>query len=85
MSDQTTGPEHRTSQLPRLQREIEKLEERKKMERVANKAAEQAGKTETRYNKAHDIFRSSRKIRGYFARSCARAGKSHFTARALRI
>jgi hypothetical protein len=41
---------------PEIPAEIEKLEEQEKLDRVANEAAEQAGKTEQRYDRAHDIF-----------------------------
>ena len=56
MSDQTTGPETQNVTTPKTSAEIEKLEEQKKMERVANEAAEKAGKTETRYDHDHDLF-----------------------------
>ena len=36
--------------------EIEKLEDQKLADRVANDAAKQAGKTEQRYDQDHDIF-----------------------------
>ena len=36
--------------------EIEQLEEQKKMERVADEAAEQAGKREQKYDNDHNIF-----------------------------
>jgi hypothetical protein len=36
--------------------ETQKLEEQKKMEHVADEAAEQAGKTEQRYDQDHDLF-----------------------------
>jgi len=35
---------------------FEKLEEQKKAERVADEAAEQAGKTERRYDRDHRLF-----------------------------
>ena len=56
MSDQTIGPETQNVTTPKTSAEIAKLEEQKKMERVANEAAEQAGKTETRYDQDHDLF-----------------------------
>jgi hypothetical protein len=56
MSDQTRGPETQNVTTPKTSAEIEKLEERKKMERVANEAAEKAGKTETRYDRDNDLF-----------------------------
>jgi hypothetical protein len=36
--------------------ETQKLEEQEKMEHVANEAAEQAGKTEQRYDQDHQLF-----------------------------
>ncbi len=56
IADQTTGPETQNVTTPKTPEEIEKLEERKNMERVANKAAEQAGETETRYDQDHGLF-----------------------------
>lgn len=56
MSDHTTGPETQNATTPETPTEFEKLQEREKMERVANEAAEQAGKTENRYDQDHGIF-----------------------------
>jgi hypothetical protein len=36
--------------------EIRKMEDQKRLDRVANEAAEQTGKTEPRYDRGFDIF-----------------------------
>jgi hypothetical protein len=56
MSDQTTSPETQNVTTPKTPAEIEKMEELGKMERVANEAAEKAGKTETRYDHDNNLF-----------------------------
>jgi len=53
MSNQTNPPKLVN---PRTLTEIEKLEDLQKLDRVANDAAERAGKTEQRYDQDHDIF-----------------------------
>jgi hypothetical protein len=53
MSNQTNPPKLVNSTFPT---EFEKLEDQKKLDRVANDAAEQAGKTEQSYDQDHDIF-----------------------------
>jgi hypothetical protein len=53
MSNQNSTPRPVHPEIPA---ESEKLDEQEKLDRVANEAAEQAGKTEQRYDRAHDIF-----------------------------
>ena len=53
MPNQNDTPESPDSQGPA---EIEKLEDQKMLDRVANKTAEQAGETEQRYDHDHSIF-----------------------------
>jgi hypothetical protein len=53
MSNQKNTTESVDSKSPA---EIQKLEDQKTLDRVANEAAEQAGKTEQRYDQGHDIF-----------------------------
>jgi hypothetical protein len=53
MSIQKNKPEFVDSKSPA---EIQKLEDQKMLDRVANEAAEQPGKTERRYDEGHDIF-----------------------------
>lgn len=43
-------------EIPKTPEEFEKLEEQRKAERVADGAAEQAGKTERRYDQDHSLF-----------------------------
>jgi hypothetical protein len=53
MSNQPNRPKLVISKTPT---ETEKLEDQQKLDRVANDAAEQAVKTEQRYDQGHDIF-----------------------------
>jgi len=53
MPNQNDTPESPDSQGPA---EIEKLEDQKMLDRVANKTAEQAGETKQRYDHDHSIF-----------------------------
>jgi hypothetical protein len=53
MSNQKNTPEFVDSKNPA---EIQKLEDQKMLDRVANEAAEQSGNTERRYDQDHDIF-----------------------------
>jgi len=41
---------------PKTPEEFEKLEEQRKAEHIADEAAEQAGETERRYDRDHNIF-----------------------------
>jgi hypothetical protein len=45
-----------SSEVSGIPSEAEKLEDQKKLDRVAEEAAEQAGKTEQRYDQQNDIF-----------------------------
>lgn len=45
-----------SSEVSGIPTEAEKLEDQKKLERVADEAAEQAGKTERHYDQQNDIF-----------------------------
>jgi hypothetical protein len=53
MSNQKNTPEFVDSKSPA---EIKKLEDQKMLDRVADEAAEQSGKTERLYDQSHDIF-----------------------------
>ena len=53
MSIQKNTPEFADSKSPA---EIQKLEDQKMLDRVADEAAEKAGNTERRYDQGHDIF-----------------------------
>jgi hypothetical protein len=53
MSNQNNTPEFVDSKSPA---EIQKLEDQKMLDRVANEVAEKAGNTERRYDQDHDIF-----------------------------
>jgi len=45
-----------SSEVCGIPTEAERLEDQKKLERVAEEAAEQSGKTERRYDQQNDIF-----------------------------
>ena len=53
MSNQNDTPQPVQLKTPA---EIEKLADQRRLDEVANKAAEQARKTERRYDEANDIF-----------------------------
>jgi hypothetical protein len=53
MSNEKNTPEFVNSKSPA---EIQKLEDQKMLNRVANEAAEQGGTTERLYDQSHDIF-----------------------------
>jgi hypothetical protein len=53
MSNPNHKPESTDSNSPA---DIKKLEDQKMLDRVANEAAEQAGKTERLFDQSHDIF-----------------------------
>ncbi|MGA3127498.1 MAG: hypothetical protein ABSD13_12345 [Candidatus Korobacteraceae bacterium] len=58
MSDQRIHliPTPASGKASKTPAEIEQLEELKKLERVADEAAEQAGKREQKYDNDHNIF-----------------------------
>jgi hypothetical protein len=56
MSNQITTPNPVDSNSSKIPEKIQKQVDQKDLDRVADGAAEQAGKTEQRYDQGHDIF-----------------------------